>query len=73
MFLGIYGGVVSSNVSVPLNGLILECHKGREILIGCVLFLSNASLLQVFKWNTYTVTAPKSKTIPVNFLSCNSI
>lgn len=74
MFWGIYGGVVSSNVSVHLNDIILEYHKGRrEILIGCILFLSNASLWQVFKWNIYIVSAPKSKTIPVDFLKCNSI
>ena len=74
MFWGIYGGVVSSNVSVHLNDTIFEYHKGRrEILIGCILFLSNASLWQVFKWNIYIVSVPKSKTIPADFLKCNSI
>lgn len=69
MFWGIYGGVVSSNVSVHLNDIILEYYKGkREIIIGCILFLSNASLWQVFKWNTHIVSAPNSKTIPVDFL-----
>jgi len=53
--------------------LSLNAIKAGEILIGCLLFLSNASLLEVFKWNMYIVTAPKSRMIPMDFLKCDSI